>query len=136
MKTGQPVLESFGNKMISFYRIVLAICIVPLVFGFLVCFAIPLDESFASQLERNPAAWQIHIDQMHQAWIGRDDNRAKELLLKFLQQNHVPTYKKLGYTATGLTIVAIFAGIGLYREKYYQRRLHAEPPAPASEPRR
>ena len=124
--------------MISFYRIVLALCIAPLVFGLLVCFAIPLEESFASQLERSPDSWQIHINDARQAWIGKDDKRAKELLLKFLQENHVPTYKKLDYTATGLVIVAVFAGIGLYREKSYQKRLSAEPiaPANASEPRR
>ena len=124
--------------MISLYRIVLVLCIVPLIFGFLVCFAIPLPESFASQLERSPDAWQIRLDQAHQAWIARDDKRAKDLLLKFLEANHVPTYKKLGYTAIGLAIVAVFAGIGLYREKYYQSRSIAEPPAPAnaSEPRR
>ena len=118
--------------MISFYRIVLALCIAPLIFGFLVCFAIPLQESFASQLERSPDSWQIHINDARQAWIGKDDKRAKELLLKFLQENHVPTYKKLGYTAIGLVIVAVFAGIGLYREKSYQKRLIAEQIAAAN----
>lgn len=123
---------TFGNEMKSIYRAIFLFCTFLLILGFIVCFAIPPDESFASQLERNPDIWQIHIEPSHQAWVGRDDNGAKELLLTFLHNNHVPTDKKLGYTAIGLVIIAIFSGIGFLRERYYEKKLGAEPIASAN----
>lgn len=103
------------------YTAILAASIFLLILGSIVCIAYPREESFAAQLEARSDKWQIQLDPNDKYWNEQDHRMAKELLLTFLRNNHVPT--KTGFKRVGilLAIIAFFSGLGLYREKCYQK---------------
>lgn len=113
----------FGDSMKPFYRSLFILSCFLLIIGYLVCFANPLEESFAYSMAKYPDQWQLAIDKTAKfGLMTTDDQKGKDLLLKFLRNNQTPTYKKLRYIGIGLLMIAVFSYIGLLREKYFEKR--------------
>jgi len=106
--------------MKSIYWTLFAFCVVVLGLGLLVSFAPTPEESLVADLRQDADNWRIEI--IKPTLTLRDPARTQEQLTAFLRKHGRPTDVFLIHCAQLLAVVALFSGMGWYREINWERR--------------
>ena len=120
------------------YLILLSASATLLLLGSLISFAPPFEESFAVHLVQTPDKWDIIFlgNDTTGISIAKDTKTAKRILIDFLTQNRLPTFRTYGHIAYALMIIAAFSIVGLIRENTFkkERQRAEQSPPPYSSP--
>lgn len=94
------------------------------------------EEKYAARLVHSPEKWNMELAEIAptDTPIAKDSAEAKSMLLTFLSNNKLPSYRSLSHFVYSLMLVCAFSLIGLIREIQFKRKQRKSEPGGAANP--